>query len=65
MRTWTLPPVRISGSLKSRVNQLAHRMAAKYEIEQREALTERLKGLAAKGKRLPELHAVLDDLERE
>jgi predicted transcriptional regulator len=62
--TWTLPPVRITGELKSRVNQLAHRMATKYEMEQAEALTARLKALAAQGKRLPELHALLDELER-
>ncbi len=64
MTTMTAPPVRISGDLKRRINQMAHSMAAKYEDLQRAALTERLRTLAEQGKRHSELHDALNELER-
>ena len=62
---WTPEPVRIVGSLKSRVNTLAHRLALAYELERRAAILARLNDLAEQGKRSPELHAVLDELEAQ
>jgi hypothetical protein len=62
---WKPEPVRIVGGLKSRVNQLAHRLALADELKHRAAILERLNTLAAQGKRANELHAVLDELEAQ
>lgn len=62
---WKPDPVRIVGPLKSRVNQLAHRLALAYELERRAAILGLLNDASAQGKRSPELHALLDELEAQ
>ena len=65
IQKWEPAQTRIVGGLKSRVNQLAHRLALADELKHRAAILERLNGLAAEGKRATELHAVLDELEAQ
>ncbi|MFY7941699.1 MAG: hypothetical protein ACOVOX_12405 [Burkholderiaceae bacterium] len=62
---WKPAPARIVGPLKSRVNQLAHRLALAYELERRAAILGLLNDASAQGKRSPELHALLDELEAQ
>lgn len=64
-KKWRPEQTRIVGALKSRVNQLAHRWALADELKHRAAILERLNDLAAQGKRSPELHALLDELEAQ
>lgn len=63
MKTRSKPPVAIVGTLKSRINVLAHRVAVKQEMLLRDDLTARLRVAAEGGAGVPELHALLDRFE--
>ncbi|MFM2448838.1 MAG: hypothetical protein RIS44_1288 [Pseudomonadota bacterium] len=62
---WEPAQTRIVGALKSRVNQLAHRWALADELKHRAAILARLNDASAQGKRSPELHELLDELEAQ
>ena len=51
--------------LRSRINRLAHRRAAEFELRERDKLTERLQQLAQTGADFNELAAALERVERE
>lgn len=51
--------------LRSRINQLAHRRAAEFELRERDKLIERLQQLAQAGADFNELAAALERVERE
>ncbi len=51
--------------LRSRINRLAHRRAAGFELRLRDKLIERLQQLAQAGADFNELAAALERVERE
>ena len=58
-------PLRVTGELRQRVNQISHAIGVAEGLRYRAELMARLKDAAEHGATFNELHKILDNLEAE